>query len=143
MDMSAVYREAVSTHLRQAVIVFDRFHVMKLFNEKLSELRRALHREATDVMQKEVLKGTRSRHPQCCKTVADPRLCPTGDAPPAEARRSTAAPVRLGSVAGGRPRAREGGVIMSTSPRRPPPAPLISRQYEPSRLRYDSLISAY
>ncbi len=59
MDMSAAYREAVSTHLRQAVIVFDRFHVMKLFNEKLSELRRALHREATDVMQKKVLKGTR------------------------------------------------------------------------------------
>jgi hypothetical protein len=32
---------------------------------------------------------------------------------------------------------------MSTSPRRPPPAPLISRQYEPSRLQTDSLISAY
>jgi len=59
MDMSAAYREAVSTNLREAKIVFDRFHVMKLFNEKLSDLRRALHREATDVMQKEVLKGTR------------------------------------------------------------------------------------
>src|SRR4051794_13018171 len=59
MDMSAAYREAVSTHLSEAKIVFDRFHVMKLFNEKLSDLRRALHREATDVMQKEVLKGTR------------------------------------------------------------------------------------
>jgi transposase len=59
MDMSAAYRGAVSTHLPEAKIVFDRFHVMKLFNEKLSDLRRALHREATDVMQKEVLKGTR------------------------------------------------------------------------------------
>src|SRR3954467_8415958 len=59
MDMSAAYREAVSSHLPKAKIVFDRFHVMKLFNEKLSDLRRALHREATDVMQKEVLKGTR------------------------------------------------------------------------------------
>ena len=59
MDMSAAYREAVSTHLRKAKIVFDRFHVMKLFNERLSDLRRALHREATDVMQKKVLKGTR------------------------------------------------------------------------------------
>src|SRR3954466_1652430 len=59
MDMSAAYREAVSTHLSKAKIVFDRFHVMKLFNEKLSDLRRALHREATDVMQKKVLKGTR------------------------------------------------------------------------------------
>lgn len=59
MDMSAAYREAVSTHLPGAKIVFDRFHVMKLFNEKLSDLRRALHREATDVLQKKVLKGTR------------------------------------------------------------------------------------
>ena len=59
MDMSAAYRGAVSTNLRQAKIVFDRFHVMKLFNEKLSDLRRALHREATDVLQKKVLKGTR------------------------------------------------------------------------------------
>src|SRR3954454_11591106 len=55
MDMSAAYRGAVSTHLPEAKIVFDRFHVMKLFNEKLSDL----HREATDVMQKKVLKGTR------------------------------------------------------------------------------------
>src|SRR5512135_52564 len=59
MDMAPAYRAAVSTHLPGAKIVFDRFHVMKLFNEKLSELSRALHREATDVMQKQVLKGTR------------------------------------------------------------------------------------
>jgi transposase len=59
MDMSAAYRGAVSTHLPRAKIVFDRFHVVKLFNEKLSDLRRALHREATDVMHKDVLKGTR------------------------------------------------------------------------------------
>src|SRR5512142_1935972 len=59
MDMSPAYREAVSTHLPQATIVFDRFHVMKLFNEKLSDLRRALYREATAVMQKQILKGTR------------------------------------------------------------------------------------
>ncbi len=59
MDMSPAYRSAVTTHLPKAKIVFDRFHVMKLFNEKLSELRCDLHREATDVMQKKVLKGTR------------------------------------------------------------------------------------
>ena len=59
MDMSAAYREAVSTNLPKAKIVFDRFHVVKLFNEKLSDLRRDLHREATDVLQKKVLKGTR------------------------------------------------------------------------------------
>jgi transposase len=59
MDMSAAYRGAVSTHLKEAVIVFDHFHVVKRFNERLSELRRALYREATEVMHKDVLKGTR------------------------------------------------------------------------------------
>jgi transposase len=59
MDMSAAYRSAVSTNLKKATIVFDHFHVIKLFNEKLSNLRRALFREATDVMHKKVLKGTR------------------------------------------------------------------------------------
>ena len=59
MDMSPAYQEAVSTHLPKAKIVFDRFHVMKLFNEKLSDLRRALYREATEVLHKKVLKGTR------------------------------------------------------------------------------------
>jgi transposase len=59
MDMSAAYRGAVATNLPKAKIVFDRFHVVKLFNDKLSDLRRALHREATDVLHKEVLKGTR------------------------------------------------------------------------------------
>ena len=59
MDMSAAYRTAVATYLPKAKIVFDRFHVVKLFNDKLSDLRRALHREATDVLQKQVLKGTR------------------------------------------------------------------------------------
>jgi transposase len=59
IDMSAAYRGAVTTHLRTAKIVFDRFHVVKLFNEKLSDLRRALYNEATEVMHKQVLKGTR------------------------------------------------------------------------------------
>jgi transposase len=59
MDMAAAYRSAVATHLPGAVIVFDHFHVVKLFNEKLSDLRRAVYREATEVMHKEVLKGTR------------------------------------------------------------------------------------
>jgi transposase len=59
MDLSAAYRGAVSAHLPGATIVFDHFHVIKLFNERLSELRRALHRAATAVRPKEVLKGTR------------------------------------------------------------------------------------
>jgi transposase len=59
MDMSGGYQAAVRTDLPQAKIVFDHFHVIKLFNEKLSDLRRALYREATDVQHKAVLKGTR------------------------------------------------------------------------------------
>src|SRR3954452_17131974 len=59
MDMSAAYRSAVGRHLPEAVIVFVGFHVAQLFNEKLSDLRRALHHEAADVLEKSVLKGTR------------------------------------------------------------------------------------
>lgn len=58
-DMSPAYAGAVQEHLPKAALVFDRFHVMKLFNDKLSELRRELYREATDGLQKRVLKGTR------------------------------------------------------------------------------------
>jgi transposase len=58
-DMSLAYIQAVREHLGEAVHVFDHFHVIKLFNEKLSDLRRELYREATDRMHKEVLKGTR------------------------------------------------------------------------------------
>lgn len=58
-DMSPAYIDAVTTHLPQATLVFDRFHVMKLYNDKLSNLRRELHREATDLLHKDVLKGTR------------------------------------------------------------------------------------
>lgn len=58
-DMSPAYIDAVTTHLPQAILVFDRFHVMKLLNDKLSDLRRELYREATDQLHKDVLKGTR------------------------------------------------------------------------------------
>lgn len=59
IDMSTAYIAAVKKHLPNAVLVFDRFHIVKLFNEKLSDLRRELHREASDLLQKKVLKGTR------------------------------------------------------------------------------------
>jgi transposase len=59
MDMSPAYISAVSSHLPKAAIVFDHFHVIKLFNDKLSELRRDLYHEAKDLLQKKVLKGTR------------------------------------------------------------------------------------
>lgn len=58
-DLSPAYTKAVTENLPEAALVYDRFHVVKLFNEKLSELRRELYREATDMLQKKVLKGTR------------------------------------------------------------------------------------
>jgi transposase len=59
MDMSPAYISAVLTHLPKATIVFDHFHVIKLFNDKLSDLRRDLYRETKENLHKEVLKGTR------------------------------------------------------------------------------------
>ena len=59
MDMSPAYISAVLKHLPKATIVFDHFHVIKLFNDKLSDLRRDLYRETTENLHKEVLKGTR------------------------------------------------------------------------------------
>jgi transposase len=59
IDMSQAYIRAVALNLPKAILVFDHFHVIKLFNEKLTQLRRTLYREAVDLLQKEVLKGTR------------------------------------------------------------------------------------
>ena len=58
IDMSPAYIQAIRKHLKFASIVFDHFHVVKLFNEKLSELRRDLQRDASK-LEKDVLKGTR------------------------------------------------------------------------------------
>jgi len=58
-DMSPAYIAAVQKHLPQARLVFDRFHVVKLMNEKLTELRRQLYREAQGPLGKNVLKGIR------------------------------------------------------------------------------------
>lgn len=58
MDMGRAYIRAVKDNLPGVPIVFDHFHVIKLYNEKLTELRRDLQREAEGT-DKEVLKGTR------------------------------------------------------------------------------------
>ena len=59
IDMSPAYISAVMKNLPNAAIVFDRFHVIKLFNEKLSDFRRRLFRELNDNLGKKMLKGTR------------------------------------------------------------------------------------
>jgi transposase len=59
MDLSVAYQLAVHEAFPRAAIVFDRFHVVKLLNEKLTQLRRDLYHQATDHLHKKVLKGTR------------------------------------------------------------------------------------
>lgn len=57
-DMSAAYWSAVLEHLPEAAIVFDHFHIIKLANEKIDDLRRALQREA-GTLGYQTLKGHR------------------------------------------------------------------------------------
>ena len=58
-DMSAAYIRAVRDNLPRAVHVFDHFHVVKLFNDKLSAVRRQLYQEAHSDHDRRILKGTR------------------------------------------------------------------------------------
>lgn len=57
-DMSAAYTRAVRANLPRAVHVFDHFHVIKLYNDKLSNFRRELFHELS-AGDRRVLKGTR------------------------------------------------------------------------------------
>ena len=57
-DMSKAYIAAVRKNLKRAVHVFDHFHVIKLYNDKLSAFRRQLFHELTAQGQK-LLKGIR------------------------------------------------------------------------------------
>jgi transposase len=58
-DMSSAYIRAVRDNLPTAVHVFDHFHVIKLFNEKLSAFRRELYHQADSDRERRILKGTR------------------------------------------------------------------------------------
>lgn len=58
-DLSPAYALAIRTNLPTAALVFDRFHLVKLLNEHLTDLRRELHREAEAGLGKPVLKGVR------------------------------------------------------------------------------------
>ncbi len=59
IDMSPAYIQAVRSNLSGARIVFDHFHVIKYFNDKLSDLRRQLYHDTKDKMQSQALKGLR------------------------------------------------------------------------------------
>ena len=58
IDMWNPYRSAVRAKLPHADIVADRFHVMKQLNDRLTQMRRAIQRQADEVT-KERLKGSR------------------------------------------------------------------------------------
>jgi transposase len=57
-DMSAAYWSAVLEHLPDAALVFDKFHILKLMNERLDDLRREMVREAEGPLKLKI-KGTR------------------------------------------------------------------------------------
>jgi transposase len=57
MDMSTAYISAVRSNLPDAEIIFDHFHIVKLFNDKLSQLRRELYHETKNYLESQALKG--------------------------------------------------------------------------------------
>jgi len=58
IDMSAAYRKAILESLPNAQIVYDHFHIAKLANEALNEVRRELVRKAADKEKAAEFKGT-------------------------------------------------------------------------------------
>jgi transposase len=57
-DMSPAYILAVHENLPKAIHVFDRFHVVKLFNDQLADLRREVQRSTETIEDRKLLKGT-------------------------------------------------------------------------------------
>lgn len=58
IDMSEAYEKAIREHLPNAKIAFDHFHIAKLANDALNEVRRELQREA-EGDERAAIKGTR------------------------------------------------------------------------------------
>jgi transposase len=58
MDMGAAYWKAVRDNLPRAAVVFDKFHIVKLVNERLDQVRRQLVRDAQQHLKADI-KGTR------------------------------------------------------------------------------------
>ena len=59
IDMSPAYIQAVIENLPKAFLVFDRFHIVKMFNDKISDFRRKLYNQLNDSATQKLLKGTR------------------------------------------------------------------------------------
>ena len=58
-DLSTAFISLVYENCPNAVHVFDHFHVVKLMNEKLDEIRRVQYNMEKDINKRKVLKGTR------------------------------------------------------------------------------------
>ena len=58
-DLSSAFISSVYENCPNAVHVFDHFHVVKLMNEKLDEIRRVQYNMEKDINKRKVLKGTR------------------------------------------------------------------------------------
>ena len=58
-DLSAAFISSVYENCPNAVHVFDHFHVVKLMNERLDDIRRAQYNLEKDVNKRKVLKGAR------------------------------------------------------------------------------------
>jgi len=58
-DLSAAYISSVMTNAPDAILVFDHFHIVKLMNDTIDNIRRDIYREETDLNKRKVIKGTR------------------------------------------------------------------------------------
>lgn len=58
-DLSKAYIKAVRENLPEAVHVFDHFHLVKLYNEKLDKLRRKIMNQCDEETDKQFIKGNR------------------------------------------------------------------------------------
>lgn len=58
-DMSTAYISAVITNIPEAIHVFDRFHIIKNYNDMLTKLRRLVFNQEKNTNNKKILKGTR------------------------------------------------------------------------------------
>lgn len=58
-DLSADFISSVYENCPDAIHVFDHFHVVKLMNDKLDDIRRVQYSMEKDINKRKVLKGTR------------------------------------------------------------------------------------
>ena len=72
-DLSAAFIASVLENAPGAKLVFDHFHVVKLMNEALDDIRRTLYRHERSVMRRRVLLGTRYLLLRNAEDVLDPK----------------------------------------------------------------------